>query len=289
MLSGFSKHGQHAERRMTEPGGPSVPSSSFVPDAQILSAQPQGGESRPRSYGPLAAFLYGMVFFWVAQFGAAVAIIIALRLSGWGQDRIVQWLEQAIIGQFMFILLAEAATVYGIYWALKRRDLGMRFIGWNRLQLRYVWLALAGFGVYFVSYIVVVVVMAQLVPSLNIEQEQQVGFQGASSAKDLALTAISLVILPPLAEEILFRGFLFTGFRTAWKFLPAAIVTSVLFAVGHLQFGSGAPLLWVAAIDTFVLSLVLCYMREKTGSLWPSIFIHAIKNGLAFSALFLLK
>ena len=72
-------------------------------------------------------------------------------------------------------------------------------------------------------------------------------------------------------------------------FVPAAIITSLMFAVGHLQFGSGAPLLWVAALDTFVLSLVLCYIREKTDSLWPGIFIHAIKNALAFSVLFLFK
>ena len=33
-------------------------------------------------------------------------------------------------------------------------------------------------------------------------------------------------------------------------------------------------------------NLVLIYLREKTGSLWASITLHACKNGVAFAALF---
>jgi membrane protease YdiL (CAAX protease family) len=44
----------------------------------------------------------------------------------------------------------------------------------------------------------------------------------------------------------------------------------------------------VAALDTFTLSLVLCYLRQKTDSLWPGIMLHALKNGLAFMSLFLI-
>ena len=41
-------------------------------------------------------------------------------------------------------------------------------------------------------------------------------------------------------------------------------------------------------LDTFILSLVLIYLREKTGGLWASITLHAFKNGVAFVALFAL-
>ena len=104
----------------------------------------------------------------------------------------------------------------------------------------------------------------------------------------MLLTFVSLVVLPPLAEETVFRGFVYTGIRRRFPFLLSAVITSVLFAIPHLQFGEGAPLLWVAALDTFVLSLVLCYVRERTNSLWPGILIHALKNGIAFVALFLI-
>jgi len=86
----------------------------------------------------------------------------------------------------------------------------------------------------------------------------------------------------------MFRGFVYTGLRTKLQPVGSALITSAVFASLHLEFGNGAPLLWVAAIDTFILSLVLCYLREKTGSLWPGICLHALKNFVAFATLYLI-
>jgi membrane protease YdiL (CAAX protease family) len=72
------------------------------------------------------------------------------------------------------------------------------------------------------------------------------------------------------------------------KIVPAVILTSLIFASAHLPEGGAAGLLYIAALDTFILSLVLIYLREKTGGLWASITLHAIKNGIAFVALFVL-
>ena len=144
---------------------------------------------------------------------------------------------------------------------------------------------LGGFAAYFVLYIVGLVIAKALVPSLNLEQEQEIGFSTNTQGAALLPVFISLVILPPITEEIVARGFLFGGLRTKLPFAVAATITSVLFAAAHLGEASEG-LLWIAAVDTFILSLVLCYLREKTGSLWPSIGVHALKNGLAFIVLF---
>jgi membrane protease YdiL (CAAX protease family) len=68
-------------------------------------------------------------------------------------------------------------------------------------------------------------------------------------------------------------------------FIRAALLTSALFAVPHLLEGNGS-LLWIGGMDTFVLSLALCYLREKTGSLWAPVALHMLKNGVAYLALF---
>ena len=124
--------------------------------------------------------------------------------------------------------------------------------------------------------------------SFNMNQKQDLGFSTATTGLPLGLIFISLVILPPLVEEALFRGFLYGGLRGKLKPISAALITSALFALPH-TFGNdaGASLLWVASVDTFLLSLILVYLREKTGSLWPGIFLHMLKNGLAFASLFL--
>src|SRR5690606_18538260 len=125
-------------------------------------------------------------------------------------------------------------------------------------------------------------------PSIDFEQNQQIGFETAKTAAQLALVFVSLVVIPPIVEEILFRGFLYKGLRTKWPKWLSTLVVSVLFAIAHLQFGSGAPLLWVAAIDTFALSLVLVYLREKTNGLSAPILLHAFKNAIAFTLLFII-
>ncbi|MFZ1248755.1 MAG: type II CAAX endopeptidase family protein [Candidatus Saccharimonadales bacterium] len=261
-----------------------LPTAELEP-ASVSTEKP----AKKGMWGPIAAVLYTLFIYVATQVVASLVLIIGMKALGWNTSRAEAWLDNSIPAQFAFILLAEALCIAGVFWFVRRRQVLLRTIGWNSVQMRYIGVALVGFGAYFLSYILVAVLASKLVPSLNMEQKQEIGFSGASTPLELMLTFVSLVILPPLAEEILFRGFLFTGMRQKLRFLPAAIITSIIFAVGHLQFGSGAPLLWVAAIDTFVLSMVLCYVRVRSDSLWSAIFIHAMKNGLAFSVLFLVK
>lgn len=239
-------------------------------------------------WGPVGAILYAALLYGVAQIGVALVLMLVLRSLGWSSQRAEGWLTNDTFAQFLYIALAEAATIWGIVWFVHRKKVSLRTIGWNRFQLRYIGIAVVGLVVYFVGYMIVAGLASALIPSLNLSQHQDIGFQHASTSSDKLLTFISLVVLPPLAEETVFRGFMYTGLRRRFPVVLSAIITSVLFAIPHLQFGDGAPLLWVAALDTFVLSLVLCYVRERTESLWPGIFIHALKNGIAFAALFLI-
>jgi membrane protease YdiL (CAAX protease family) len=59
--------------------------------------------------------------------------------------------------------------------------------------------------------------------------------------------------------------------------------------LAHLAGGEGGSTIWIAAIDTFILGMVLAYLRERSGSLWPSIGLHASKNMIAFLFLFVFK
>ncbi len=214
-----------------------------------------------------------------------LTIPIAAGVSEMGLDR---WLKDPV-GQFSFIVLIEALVLLMIWGLLHVKKHNFSDIGLAWPRLKDLGLAAAGFGVYFLLYLFIAIVAKLIFPGLNFQQEQQVGFETARAGFDLILVFISLVILPPIVEEILMRGFLYSGLKTKWPVPTAAVVTSLLFAIAHLQFGSGAPLLWVAALDTFTLSLVLIYLREKTGNLGAPIALHMLKNGLAFTLLFVFQ
>ena len=142
--------------------------------------------------------------------------------------------------------------------------------------------------VYYVLYLLTVGLVSHFVPSLNVNQHQDIGFTNVHGFAPLLFTFISLVILPPITEEIMVRGFLYSSLKKGMPTIAAVIVTSAIFASAHLPEGGAAGPLYIAALDTFVLSLVLIFLREKTGSLWASITLHAFKNGVAFVALFVL-
>lgn len=234
---------------------------------------------------PLTSAVLIVLVFFASQIAAGVIIAIYPALKNWTSDQGTNWLNTSIIAQFVYILLAEVFAVWLVLKLISRARVKKADIGIVKPKWENILYALAGYAVYFAAYIVIIIIASHFSNLINVDQPQKIGFDGAHG-RQLWLVFASLVILPPIAEEIMFRGFLFTSLRRKFKLSYAVILTSLLFGIAHLQFGSGAPLLWVAALDTFTLSCVLCMLREKSGSLWPSIYLHAIKNGVAFVALY---
>lgn len=244
---------------------------------------------QPITWTALEAVSVGIFIYFFSQFAASVIVAIYPGMRQWTAVQATEWLEHSVTAQFALVLLIQIISLLLLRAFLRRRQRSFQAIGLIKPRLRDAGYALLGFGVYFLSYLVVIASLQRLIPSLNLEQEQDILFSLTTSGAALVLVFVALVLLTPLTEEILTRGFLYSGLRTKFAIVPAAIITSLLFAAAHLQWGSAAPLLWVAAVDTFILSLVLVYLREKTGGLWASIGLHAIKNAIAFMVLFIFK
>lgn len=243
----------------------------------------------PLGYGPLAAILVSLGGYISSDIIAGLALSLLPIFTGWSSQELQSWLSTSVFAQFLAVMM-----VVGVLGLILTNFLRSRKVSWSRLglkppQSRDVKYAIIGYIVYFAAFIIVSEVVSSFVSGLNLEQEQEIIFSKDVTGPVLGLVFLSLVVLPAFFEEMLFRGFLYTGLRTKWPKVAAALVASALFAVAHLQLGSGNSLLWIAAIDTFILSLILIYIREKTSSLAGPIMIHFTKNGLAFIVLFLLK
>jgi uncharacterized protein len=253
--------------------------------------KPQGPEEtakkadKPR-FGPASAIFVTLGAYFGSQILVGILVGAFITLTGRGADDAERIFFDSTAGRFIFFCLVQLISVSLVLWFMRKRGISLGFIGLGRLpKFSDAGYALITFCIYFVLAALVLAVVGQIAPSIDLEQEQQVGFENAAGA-GLALVFITLVVLPPLVEEIMIRGFLYSGLRRQMRKLVAALTASVIFGVAHLQLGTGAPPLYVAAIDTFVLSMVLIELRERTGSLWSGIFVHGLKNGLAFTALF---
>ena len=86
---------------------------------------------------------------------------------------------------------------------------------------------------------------------------------------------LAVVIVAPIGEEIVFRGFLQKFLEKYWKDITRAVlVTSLFFAMIHFN-----PF-WT--IQIYLLGVILGFLAWKTNSVIPSIVLHIINNGLAF-------
>ena len=125
---------------------------------------------------------------------------------------------------------------------------------------------------------ILMLIMKWLIPGINLEQEQDVGFNNLIGRAEMIEGFIALVIIAPIAEELIFRGWLYGKLRARMTAVSAIIICSVLFGILHGQ--------WNVGITVFAMSVVMCLIRELTGTIWSGILVHMLKNGIAFYLLY---
>lgn len=108
---------------------------------------------------------------------------------------------------------------------------------------------------------------------LNIQTNDQVLLEQSKYAPlSTYATLLVATFIAPICEEIFFRGFALMGFARAMPLPWAIVLSSLIFAVAHGDPGS-FPVL-------FIIGLALAFLRLHTRSLWPSILLHMVNNGL---------
>lgn len=95
------------------------------------------------------------------------------------------------------------------------------------------------------------------------------------TAHGLPWLYLAVVVAAPVFEELLFRGFLLPGLEPALGAVGAALLSSVAFALPHLQY----DLFDMSGV--FVLGLLFAGIRLRTGSTLLTITLHALTNLLA--------
>lgn len=187
--------------------------------------------------------------------------------------------------QTLIIYIGLSATVLGcIYYVLHVSNTGFhavrRRLGIHKPTSSDVGYTLLGFGAYFVIFLAISLLVTQL-GLIDADQPQDTGFGEILQGWNMLFAALALLVLAPVTEEILFRGFLHRRLKALSNVHISAVITSGLFGLAHWQ--------WNVGLDTFVLSMVIIYVLEIKDNLLIAIAIHALKNSLAFLLLFVLN
>lgn len=212
---------------------------------------------------------------------AVPSVLAALRIESLGVEGriLVSALANIVIG-----LATLAVPVLFLRRAGRRIGLTAADIGLSRPGIaRHLSAAIAGYSASLPLLLISLLISASLFdPSSGRINPAAVEFAAAQGWPARALLTILAVGVAPFAEELVFRGVLLRGLQPSYGFLGAAVVTSAIFALLHPQLPMGF-------LSIFVLGMVFSLLYGVTGSLWPSVFAHAINNAMVFAylALFL--
>ena len=241
--------------------------------ADTLIDQPPAPEAPERPAPWLDLILYIVV-----AIGLIFAIQYALRglLS---QNTTLSTAAIFLINSFIFV-----GVVVGV--GMLRGHLTLQEIGLWPARLPWGWIALA--AVLSIGLLPVRIALGLLVQYLLTGSLQ--GLTGGLRMQMLTPHGPLLVnflvsfflggIVVPFAEELFFRGALFSWFRRRYSLWLAIMASSVLFALGHADTAA-------VVATSFVIGVLNAWLFDRTHSIWVPVTVHVVNNGLAFILLYL--
>lgn len=201
----------------------------------------------------------GMAFLVLLMVAVSLTVLLRVKLN-----------SGLLLGLVELSLLVPVG-----YFALWKYKAGWEALGLRRFTGQAVGF---GYGLFFLSYIFNVVYSLILAPfHLRIQTSLSPLFSGLSFPWWLLVVA---VVVAPVVEEIFFRGFVFGGMRKKYGWRKAALISSALFAVIHLE--------WTAFLPIFILGCFFAYLYHRSNSIWPAILVHASTNAWALGAAYLI-
>jgi membrane protease YdiL (CAAX protease family) len=257
----------------------------FLPDAGAMPAPPEGGtpaqsEPEPRR-GPAendwpvwSGFVVLPAALVVAAVGGLIvdipAIALGVKISSGHTPPGIEFAD-TVVQDVSFVLTAVMFAQFG------GRKVRSRQFGYRSTPVRRAaWLTtltILTFLVFSVAWELV----------LNVTEKDTKLLEALGTNETtvlLALSALLTTVIAPICEETLFRGYIFAALSKWRGWLPAAVMTGLLF--GGVHFGS-APV--EDLIPLGVLGFALCLLYRRTGSLYPCIALHSLNNSLAFGEL----
>ena len=248
------------------PGAPAPgsPETSFGPpsgDVSPASADTTPGWGPKRVLGGLAALL-ALVF---------VEAVVISAVDGGDSDDLG-------LAASLTLQAALAATMVGVAFAVARPGEG--WAAATELGLRRpLHPAIKASVLAYFAYIGCALVIAALIQP---EQEDVTRELGADEgALGTIVAGLLIVCVAPVTEEVFFRGFMFNGLRRGTSFAVAALVSAAIWGVFHYT-GEGS---WGVVLQLTVFGIVLAWLYERTGSVYPTIAVHGFNNSLAFAIL----
>jgi membrane protease YdiL (CAAX protease family) len=217
-----------------------------------------------KPWGLAATFGFAILAFGIGQ-AVGVGALFAIKtvdLLNADKDGTAVAILTLVANPFQVVTLVLAARLAGAD--------ALEYLALNRPRWRAVGIAV----IILIAAIALADLVTYLVGKPIVPPFQTDIYRSSEADGTLIWLWLAVVVVAPIGEELLFRGFMFRGFvREPRDSLPAILVISLLWALLHLgQYD------WFGVAVVFALGVLLGYVRYISGSTTLTIFLHMMFN-----------
>jgi membrane protease YdiL (CAAX protease family) len=239
------------------------------------AASPLPAPKMPRTWKFFGSSLWTVAAFIAMSVAELIAILIAFGVLTNGeldQDAFSSFAHHgATVGGAALIGMPAVLLVLWFATRLARRSFA------SYLALR--WPSLREIGGAIAAAAALLTILGAVARLLGYPVSPEFALTSVRTARDsglLWLLLLGFCVGAPVAEEFLFRGFLFRGWAASFLGPIGAIVLSaIVFALIHLQYD------WFYIACIAAVGLLFGYLRYRSGSTWLTVITHGLYNLLA--------
>jgi uncharacterized protein len=238
--------------------------------SEPLAAQPPA-PAQPKTWGYFATFGWALLAYLAASIGTVVVLYLwdpatiptNLDFSALMKDAHYISLSTIVTNTILVACLVVPAWI--AHW--KAKD----YLALNWTSGQEVGIALASMVVLLPLLDGLAYILGQpIIPPFVIDL-----YKSAQSTGSLVLLWLAIVVAAPVAEEIIFRGFIFRGWVRPSQPMLGILIVTLFFAVIHIQYN------WFGILQVFMIGLLLTWTRWRSGSTLLPMVMHVIANAYA--------
>ncbi|MEM1442916.1 MAG: CPBP family intramembrane glutamic endopeptidase [Verrucomicrobiota bacterium] len=250
---------------------PESPTPPPLPAGSVAVAAP---ETKPYGFWATTGIGVAVLLSFITVQSVVMIIMVFALFGEDGMSNIMDNLETlALDGRILSLSMAVSFPVLIVgcaFFAFLRKGIPVRdYLALRPMSLGW-WIALPPLTVAFVY------ALGMLLQLAGAPEENEWMLLVGKASVGNPLVWIGIVILAPVAEEILFRGFLHQGYaKTPIRLWGTIVLTSIGWSVIHAQYYI------YGLVFIFVLGVALGVVRWKSNSIYGPILVHAVNNGFA--------
>ncbi|MGE7770071.1 CPBP family intramembrane glutamic endopeptidase [Viridibacillus arvi] len=182
------------------------------------------------------------------------------------------WFDNDLYAGTLTGLTIGIILILGVYFiALRPKKLSWSEVGIKRITMKD-WKIIVILSVILMVGAVIIIVLTSFIGN-SWENSKTEAIQQNVTFITVLIAFISAAVISPIYEEIFYRGFIYRWLRTRIGFIGAILLSSIIFTIVHIPTYNVMPV-------NFFSGIIFALAYERTNSIWPSVIIHGLTNGI---------